>query len=100
MPAKCCTAPSFILKGNKVKRLAPSFGGGARFIPEKYKQSIVKIYTFLYFKKNRLTPSFGWEAKFLPLEMSEKIPLSPYRFNLLKSGILSVKSLLIPSYES
>ena len=36
---------------NKVKRLAPSFGGGARFIPEKYKQSIVEIYTFLSFKK-------------------------------------------------
>ena len=36
---------------NKVKRLAPSFGGGSRFIPEKYKQSIVEIYTFLSFKK-------------------------------------------------
>ena len=34
----------------KVNRLAPSFGGGARFIPEKYKQSIVGIYT-LYSKK-------------------------------------------------
>ena len=34
----------------KVNRLAPSFGGGARFIPEKYKQSIVEIYT-LYCKK-------------------------------------------------
>jgi hypothetical protein len=56
-----------------VNRLAPSFGGGARFIPDKYKQSIVKIYTFLYFKKKRLTPSFDWEAKFLPLERSEKV---------------------------
>ena len=36
-----------------MKRLAPSFGGGARFIPEKYKQSIVKIYTFLYLQKAR-----------------------------------------------
>ena len=29
----------------------PSFGGGARFIPEKYRQSIVEIYTFLILKK-------------------------------------------------
>jgi hypothetical protein len=35
---------------DKVKRLAPSIGGGARFIPEKYKQSIVKIYTLIFQK--------------------------------------------------
>jgi hypothetical protein len=30
----------------KVKRLAPSFGGAVRFIPEKYEQRITKFYTF------------------------------------------------------
>ena len=49
------------LQTTKVKRLAPSFGGGARFVPEKYKQSIVKIYTFLYFKK-RAVQSYLWIA--------------------------------------
>jgi hypothetical protein len=33
-------------RNTKVKRLAPSFGGAVRFIPEKYQQRITK---FLYF---------------------------------------------------
>ncbi|OMF22213.1 hypothetical protein BK133_26980 [Paenibacillus sp. FSL H8-0548] len=38
---------------HKVKRLSPSFGGAARFIPEKYRDSMAKGYTFLYFKKEQ-----------------------------------------------
>ena len=50
----------------KVKRLAQSFGGAVRFIPEKYKQSIVNIYTSLYFKVKRLTPSLAGSQAFFP----------------------------------
>jgi hypothetical protein len=43
---------SFLIRFAKVKQLAPSLGGGARFIPEKYKQSIVEIYTYIYKKED------------------------------------------------
>ena len=47
-----------------MKRLAPSFGGGARFIPEKDKQSIAEIYTFLSSNKtNHREEDAGEDAR-------------------------------------
>jgi hypothetical protein len=48
-PAKKCKQNPPFASFNlapKVKRLAPSFGGVVRFIPEKYHQRITEFYTF------------------------------------------------------
>ncbi len=51
-----------------MKRLAPSFGGTVRFIPEKYQQRITKFYSAVMFEqKPRSIPDFRLAARLFHL---------------------------------